>query len=80
MQRGAIARALVAEQALVLADEPTGNLDSETGAAVLGILKQLVREQGHTLVMVTHDPQSARHGSRLVKIRDGRVESDEKLA
>jgi putative ABC transport system ATP-binding protein len=77
MQRVAIARALVNEPLLILADEPTGNLDTATGQAVLELLRRLAREQGHTLVMVTHDPKAATYGTRLIRIRDGRVESDE---
>ena len=78
MQRVAIARALVSKPAMILADEPTGNLDSKTGDQVLGLLSQMVREKGHTLLMVTHDPKAAAVGTRLVRLKDGLVESDEK--
>jgi putative ABC transport system ATP-binding protein len=76
MQRVAIARALVTNPLLILADEPTGNLDSETGKAVLSMLQRLVREQGQTVVMVTHDPKAASYGDRLIHFRDGNIESD----
>jgi putative ABC transport system ATP-binding protein len=77
MQRVAIARALIADPLLILADEPTGNLDTQTGATVLELLRQLVRDRGPSIVMVTHDSRAASFGSRLVKLRDGRLESDE---
>ena len=73
-QRVALARALVAEPALLLADEPTGNLDSEAGAAVLELVAEARRERGLTVVLVTHDPGVAARGDRIVRLRDGRVE------
>jgi putative ABC transport system ATP-binding protein len=76
-QRVAIARALANQPALVLLDEPTGDLDSATGAEVLALLRALHREQGVTLVLATHDPKVAEACQRLVRMRDGRVESDE---
>jgi putative ABC transport system ATP-binding protein len=76
MQRVAIARALIASPLLVLADEPTGNLDSKSGATVLQMLKELVRERGQTLLMVTHDQHAASFGDRLLTLRDGLIESD----
>ena len=76
MQRVAIARALIADPVLILADEPTGNLDSESGTAVLDLLARLVREQGQTVVMVTHDPKAAAVGDRVIHIKDGRIDSD----
>jgi len=79
-QRVAIARALVNEPAIILADEPTGNLDSRTGDEVLRILSALHRERGLTLVIVTHDPQVAARTERVVHLRDGQVERDERLA
>jgi putative ABC transport system ATP-binding protein len=78
MQRVAIARALISKPAMILADEPTGNLDSKTGEQVLKMLSQMVREKGHTLLMVTHDPKAAAVGSRLVRLKDGLIESDER--
>ena len=76
MQRVAIARALVTDPLLILADEPTGNLDSKTGTTVLELLAQMVKERGHTILMVTHDPRAASFGTRLIQLRDGVVESD----
>jgi putative ABC transport system ATP-binding protein len=76
MQRVAIARALVTDPLLILADEPTGNLDSKTGAAVLELLQRTAREQGQTILMVTHDSKAASYGTRLIRFRDGQIESD----
>lgn len=76
-QRVALARAFAAEPALLLADEPTGNLDSTTGATVLGLLAKLQRERGVTLVLVTHDEAVAQHADRLIFLRDGRIEREE---
>jgi putative ABC transport system ATP-binding protein len=76
MQRVAIARALVADPLLILADEPTGNLDTRTGTAVLEILSTMARERGNTILMVTHDPRAASFGTRLLTLRDGLVEYD----
>ena len=70
-QRVALARALFAEPALVLADEPTGNLDSRTGGEVLALLRDVQREQGVTVVMVTHDAGAAAVGDEVVLLRDG---------
>jgi putative ABC transport system ATP-binding protein len=75
-QRGAIARALVAAPAIVLADEPTGALDSVNSARVLDLLGRLVAERGQTLVMVTHDPAIAATAGRVIRMRDGVIESD----
>jgi putative ABC transport system ATP-binding protein len=79
MQRVAIARALIADPLLILADEPTGNLDSKTGEAVLRLLAEMARERGHTILMVTHDSNAASYGTRLVHLRDGQIESDAKV-
>jgi putative ABC transport system ATP-binding protein len=73
MQRVAIARALAASPRLLLADEPTGNLDSVTGQDVLSWLKTCQIEFGQTIVMVTHDPKAAAYGDRLVTLRDGKI-------
>jgi putative ABC transport system ATP-binding protein len=75
-QRGAIARALVAGPALVLADEPTGALDSVNSGRVLELLGRLVEERRQTLVMVTHDPTIAATAGRLIRMRDGVIASD----
>lgn len=78
MQRVAIARALITDPVLIVADEPTGNLDSKTGTMVLELLQTMAREQGHTILMATHDQNAASYGDRLITIRDGRIESDKK--
>jgi putative ABC transport system ATP-binding protein len=75
-QRVSIARALLMEPELVLADEPTGNLDSKSEAQVLELLAELNRDEGHTIVIVTHDPNAAAVARRVVLMRDGRIESD----
>ena len=75
-QRVAIARALVTNAPLLLADEPTGNLDSARGGEILDLLKNINRERGTTIVIVTHDHNAASACARLVKLRDGRVEGD----
>jgi len=79
-QRVAIARALVNRPSIILADEPTGNLDSRSGREVMAILQQLNREQGITVVLVTHDPQIARYTSRILHLYDGRIEREERVA
>lgn len=76
-QRVAIARALASAPAIILADEPTGNLDSRSGEEVIGIFQRLNREEGITILLVTHEADIARHAERVVQMRDGRVERDE---
>ena len=77
MQRVAIARALVTGPELVLCDEPTGSLDSAASRAVLKLLRTLPEPGRRSIVMVTHDPQAAASGDRLIRIRDGRVDAEE---
>jgi putative ABC transport system ATP-binding protein len=79
MQRVAIARALVTEPEAILCDEPTGNLDSVTSKEILTLLRGLPEAGRRSVVMVTHDPQAAHYGDRLVTIRDGLIESEEIL-
>jgi putative ABC transport system ATP-binding protein len=74
-QRTAIARAIFPEPAVVLADEPTGNLDTRTGAQILGLLKDLQSQHGQTIVIVTHDPRAAAYGDEVVYLEDGKVRS-----
>jgi putative ABC transport system ATP-binding protein len=75
-QRVALARAVALDPPLLLADEPTGNLDSATGAAIIDLLFALNRERGSTLLLVTHDPALAERAERVVSLRDGRVVGD----
>jgi putative ABC transport system ATP-binding protein len=77
MQRVAVARALVADPEAVLCDEPTGNLDTSTSREILTLLSKLPEPGKRAVIMVTHDPSAAAYGTRLVRIRDGLVESDE---
>jgi putative ABC transport system ATP-binding protein len=75
-QRVAIARALVNQPTILLADEPTGALDSKTGKEILDLFDQLHRERNITVIVVTHDPNVARRARRVISIKDGRIESD----
>ena len=74
-QRVAIARALVTDAVIVLADEPTGNLDSESGEDVLRLLRRTCDEKEQTIVMVTHDPKAAEYADRIVRLKDGLIEA-----
>lgn len=76
-QRVGIARALVVRPQIIFADEPTGNLDSKNGAEVMAIMKRIVRQQGQTIVMVTHDQQLAQEADRIVHLSDGRIVKEE---
>lgn len=78
IQRVAIARALVNDPTLILADEPTGNLDTKTGELVLHTFQRLNSEKGTTIVLITHEPYIAEHASRIITIRDGLIVSDDK--
>lgn len=75
-QRVAIARAIINRPAIILADEPTGNLDSENSVIVLEMLQKLNRELGQTIVMITHNPEAAQVASRIVEMRDGQIVKD----
>lgn len=75
MQRVAIARALIADPSVLLADEPTGNLDSRTSSEIFRLLKDL-HSEGQTIVMVTHDPKAAAYGTRIITLRDGSISED----
>jgi putative ABC transport system ATP-binding protein len=79
-QRVAIARALVTNPAIILADEPTGNLDTRSSEEIMAIFQRLNREAGITIVFVTHEPDIAAHTRRVLHIRDGQIQSDESVA
>lgn len=76
-QRVAIARALVNEPAILLADEPTGALDSKTGVEIMALFQSLYEDHGQTVILVTHDSYVARHANRIIKLSDGKIVSDE---
>lgn len=78
-QRVAIARALVNDPSVIFADEPTGNLDSVSGATIMGILQRLHEEFGHTVLLITHESDTAEYAERIIKILDGKIESDKKV-
>jgi putative ABC transport system ATP-binding protein len=77
-QRVAVARAIAAEPIIVLPDEPTANLDSKAGAALMDLMRRLNEEQGITFVFSTHDPMVVERARRVIRLRDGRLESDER--
>ena len=77
-QRVAVARAIVSKPAIVLADEPTANLDSKTGAALLDMMRRLNDEQGVTFVFSTHDPMVMERARRVVHLKDGQIEREER--
>jgi putative ABC transport system ATP-binding protein len=79
-QRVGIARALSPRPALILADEPTGNLDAATGAVIVDLLFGRLAETGATLVLITHDPELAARCDRVIEMRDGRIASDRRRA
>lgn len=79
-QRVAIARALVCNPDVIFADEPTGNLDSKSGGVVIDILQKLNKETGHTIILITHETETAEHAERIIRIKDGLLESDTKVA
>lgn len=78
MQRVAIARALVNHPSIILADEPTGNLDSKTGDIVLETFQSLNEKDGHTIILITHEPYVAEHADRIIHIQDGNILEDKK--
>lgn len=78
MQRVAIARALVNNPALILADEPTGNLDTKTGGIVLGTFQRLNEDHHHTIILITHEHDVAEYADRIILIRDGKIVEDRK--
>ena len=79
-QRVAIARALVNDPSIILADEPTGNLDSKSGMEIMAVVQRLNEERGITTIFVTHEPQIAQHTQRIIRISDGRIVDDQPVS
>lgn len=79
-QRVAIARALVGSPDVIFADEPTGNLDSRSGQQVIEIIQKLNRERGHTIILITHETYTAEYAERIIRLLDGKLESDVRVA
>lgn len=78
-QRVAIARALVNNPQVIFADEPTGNLDSKSGKMVMEVIQRLNEEKDHTIILITHETYTAEHAQRIIRLKDGKIESDEKV-
>lgn len=78
-QRVAIARALVNSPEVIFADEPTGNLDSKSGKAVIEIIQKLNKEMGHTIILITHETYTAKYAERIITLLDGEIETDKKV-
>lgn len=79
-QRVAIARALVNDPEIIFADEPTGNLDSKSGKAIMDFIQKLNTDQGHTVMLITHETFTAEHAERIIRIYDGEIASDERVS
>jgi putative ABC transport system ATP-binding protein len=79
-QRVAIARALVNKPEVIFADEPTGNLDSKSGQAVIEIIQKLNKEKGHTIILITHETYTAEYAERIIHLHDGAIVSDVKVS
>ena len=79
-QRVAIARALVNNPSVIFADEPTGNLDSKSGQVIMQILQKMNEDEGKTIILITHETATAEYAQRIIRLRDGMLESDEKVA
>jgi putative ABC transport system ATP-binding protein len=78
-QRVAIARSLITEPSIILADEPTGNLDTRTSIEVMDIFQRLNQERGITIILITHEMDIAEHGTRFIRFRDGKIQIDQKI-
>ncbi|MHA1450322.1 MAG: ABC transporter ATP-binding protein [Candidatus Hodarchaeales archaeon] len=79
-QRVAVCRALINDPLIILADEPTGNLDSKTGSEIMELLRQINREKGTTIIVVTHDPRVSDYATRTIEMTDGLINNDNKVA